>query len=93
MLKNGDSVVMHTCGEADHYKGKIWTCRGDEFKATNSEGVVFLEGFSGYFLAEYLQKVQVVSLQEELKELKNEMEILKEDKSFFVKAYTEKIMS
>ena len=62
MLKKGDKVVMHTCMEAKNPKndGKIWTCRIDEY--TQGEGVykqnlIFLEGLSGSFSTEYLQKV------------------------------------
>ena len=58
MLKKGDKVVMHTCGEAEYYYGQIWTCQYDQFNAKNGSPVVFLEGFSGYFLVEYLQYVE-----------------------------------
>lgn len=57
MLKKGDTVVMHTCGEAEHYEGKIWVCAGDEFESSGGYNVVFLEGFSGHFMVKYLQKV------------------------------------
>lgn len=63
MLKEGDMVVMHTCGEAEHYTGKIWTCRSDEFKSTSGSQVVFLEGFSGYFLTKYLQYVNLTQIE------------------------------
>jgi hypothetical protein len=59
-FKIDDKVVMHTCGEADHYNGKIWTCRTDQFKSSSGSQVVFLEGFSGYFLARYLQRVSLL---------------------------------
>lgn len=49
MLKTGDIVVVHTCGEAEHYEGKLWKCRTDEFTSTSLSEVVFLEDFSGYF--------------------------------------------
>jgi hypothetical protein len=42
MLKKGDKVVMHSCGEADYYKGKIWTCRSDQFTSSAKQQVVFL---------------------------------------------------
>jgi hypothetical protein len=58
-LKVGDKVVMHTCGEAAHYDGKVWTCRTDQFKTSSGSQVVFVEGFSGYFLVEYLQHVNL----------------------------------
>lgn len=59
-FKKGDKVVMHTCYEASlpKYKGKIWTCQTDSFLDRGKEEVVFLEGFSGYFSAEFLQCVQ-----------------------------------
>ncbi|WP_181219545.1 hypothetical protein [Bacillus subtilis] len=59
MLKKGDHVVMHTCGEAEHYDGRIWHCTSDEFTDRAGQQVVFLEGFSGCFLAEFLQRVDV----------------------------------
>ena len=61
MLKKGDKVVMHTCLESENpkYAGKIWTCIDDEFKANSSGNGVFLEGFSGYFYTEYLQKINL----------------------------------
>ncbi|WP_245153946.1 hypothetical protein [Jeotgalibacillus proteolyticus] len=60
MLKKGDKVVMHTCIEAKdpNNLGKIWTCRTDEQEVTwTGSNVVWLEGFSGAFSAQYLQKV------------------------------------
>lgn len=63
-LKKGEQVVMHTCIEARNpkYEGKIWTCKTDQF--TRGEGVyaqdsVFLEGFTGSFAPEFLQRVNV----------------------------------
>lgn len=58
-FKTGDQVVMHSCHEADlpQYKGKIWTCRSDSYIAKCGDEVVFLDGFSGYFMADYLQSV------------------------------------
>ena len=32
-LKKGDKVVMHSCAEADHDFGKIWTCATDSYDA------------------------------------------------------------
>lgn len=58
-LKKGDTVVMHSCGEAEHYDGKIWVCRNDEFISSSGSPAVFLEGFSGYFYSEYLQRVDL----------------------------------
>ena len=59
MLKKGDKVVMHTCGEANYYKGRIWTCRCDEYTSSAKQQLVFLEGFSGSFLVKYLQIVDL----------------------------------
>jgi len=57
LFKRNDKVVMHTCHESTLpiYKGKIWTCETDSFLARDKSEVVFLEGFSGYFSAKYLQ--------------------------------------
>lgn len=66
-LKKGELVVMHTCVEARNpkYEGKIWTCKTDQF--TRGEGVyaqdsIFLEGFTGSFAPEFLQRVNVEPL-------------------------------
>lgn len=75
MLKKGDLVVMHTCGEAEHYPGQIWTCKGDEFTSSSNSQVVFLEGFSGCFLAKYLQIVNLSELQNEVEHLKKTVNI------------------
>ena len=56
-FKKGDKLVMHTCGEASFYKGKIWICQTDSFLDRGKQEVVFLENFSGYFSAQYLTKV------------------------------------
>lgn len=74
MLKKGDIVVMHTCGEAEHYNGKLWACKTDEYINCEGQGVyeqklVFLEGFSCSFLTKYLQKVDVTPYVEELSRL------------------------
>jgi hypothetical protein len=55
-LFKGDLVVMFGCGEADFFKGKVWTCRDDEFISSSGERVVFLENFSGTFLVNCLRK-------------------------------------
>ncbi|MFV4887496.1 hypothetical protein RY279_18825 [Bacillus velezensis] len=60
LLKKGEHVVMHTCGEAEHYDGRVWACKSDEFTDRAGQQVVFLEGFSGYFLADFLQRVNLV---------------------------------
>ncbi|MGG3803144.1 hypothetical protein [Metabacillus fastidiosus] len=131
MLKKGDKVVMHTCVEAEHYNGRIWTCRTDEFKhhPNHEYTVIMLEGFSGSFQTEYLQKVDLTEYEQEIERLNETVRIYKvsdefvkeqskkvkhlfplentvgygqlcdkvldlsEEKSFFVKAYTEKIMT
>ncbi|NQX67964.1 hypothetical protein HQN90_17725 [Paenibacillus alba] len=59
-LKKGDHVVIHTCLEASNpkYAGKLWACKSDAFRAKGHDYCsIFLEGFSGSFSAEYLQKV------------------------------------
>jgi hypothetical protein len=58
-FKDGDQVEMHTCFEStfEKNKGKVWTCRGDSFLACSGDEVVFLEGYRGYFSAEFLRKV------------------------------------
>jgi membrane protein implicated in regulation of membrane protease activity len=60
-LKEGDKVVMHTCGEgAGKNDGRIWTVMIDEFKPKNQDiNVVFLDGMCGYFSVKYLQKVNL----------------------------------
>jgi hypothetical protein len=68
-LKQGDKVVMHTCIEAEVYNGKIWTCRTDEFTSSSESNVVFLEGFSSYFLTKYLQLVDLTEINNEIEEL------------------------
>ncbi|KMK77611.1 hypothetical protein [Alkalihalobacillus pseudalcaliphilus] len=60
-LKKGDKVVMHTCIEAESNDGTIWTCKTDQFKhhPNHDYTVVMLEGYSGSFHTEYLQKVTI----------------------------------
>lgn len=60
-LIKGDKVVMHTCMEAETHYGEIWTCKTNEFTSPSGSQVVFLEGFSGYFMCNYLQFVKVDS--------------------------------
>ena len=57
-LKEGDKVVMHTCAESDlpKYKNKLLTCTSDSF-IKNENHVVFLKEVSGYFLVDFLQKI------------------------------------
>ncbi|MNW54884.1 hypothetical protein D3C74_325080 [compost metagenome] len=64
-LKKGDQVVMHTCMEHDHpdHFGKIWTCKTDSFQHKGHDYYsIFLEGFSGSFSTEFLQKVNIEPL-------------------------------
>lgn len=81
MFKKGNTVVMHSCGEAEHYAGKLWTCTGDSFLSSSKEEVVFLDGFSGSFLTKYLQVVtlpqseQVEALTKELEQHKRSVYI------------------
>lgn len=58
-MKKGDKVKMINCGEAEYYPDKIWECRTDSFCPKNypDELVIMLEGYAGWFLCEYLQKV------------------------------------
>lgn len=60
-LQKGDLVVMHTCMEAETHDGEIWTCITDEYKnhPKHDYTVIMLEGFSGSFQTEYLQKVNI----------------------------------
>lgn len=60
-LKKGDKVVMHTCMEAEAHDGTIWTCTTDEFKhhPKHDYTVIMLDGFSGSFQTEYLQKINI----------------------------------
>lgn len=60
-LKKGEKVVMHTCIEAESHDGVIWTCKSNEFKhhPNHDYTVIMLEGFSGSFQTEYLQRVSV----------------------------------
>lgn len=62
MLKKGEVVVMHTCGEAEHANGKLWICQTDQFTSSSNTQVVFLNGFSGYFMVDYLQKVRLETI-------------------------------
>lgn len=73
-LKKGDLVVMHSCMEAELNKGIVWKCAGDEFNP--SAPAVFLEGFSGHFATEFLQKVDVPVIESEM-DLYNEIQRLK----------------
>ncbi|WLP58546.1 hypothetical protein [Bacillus pumilus] len=75
-FKKGDMVVMHTCLEAELNEGRVWKCKGDEFNP--SAPAVFLEGFSGHFSTEFLQKVDVPVIESEM-DLYNEIQRLKDE--------------
>ncbi|MFP7454294.1 hypothetical protein [Bacillus safensis] len=75
-LKKGDLVVMHSCMEAVLSEGRVWKCAADEFNP--SAPAVFLEGFSGHFAAEFLQKVDVPIGKTEM-DLYNEIQRLKDE--------------
>ncbi|URJ45154.1 hypothetical protein MF628_004936 [Paenibacillus polymyxa] len=88
-LQKGDQVVMHTCMEHDHPDnfGKIWTCRSDEFQHKGHDyGSVFLEGFSGSFSTEFLQKVNVEDLIEQMAERDRTIDRLIDEKNKLRKA-------
>lgn len=57
MLKKGDKVKMINCYEAEKYKDKIWTVRSEPWIACGSE-VILLDGKSGGFATEFLEKVE-----------------------------------
>lgn len=59
LFKKGDVVLMHTCHESkiEEYQ-KPWVCQTDSFLARDKSEVVFLEGFSGYFIAKFLKKIE-----------------------------------
>ncbi|MEK4474315.1 hypothetical protein NSQ91_13955 [Paenibacillus sp. FSL R7-0048] len=68
-LKKGERVVMHTCIESEEEPGKIWTCKSDQFtrgKGVFAQDSVFLEGYSGSFAPEFLQKVALPSEDERM---------------------------
>lgn len=81
-LRKGDKVVMHTCIEAETHDGKVWTCRSDEFKhhPNHDYTSIMLEGFSGSFQTEFLQKIDIESIDKSSDEVvvlsKSEYEIL-----------------
>lgn len=74
-LNKGDTVVMHTCGEAEHHNGKIWTVSSDEWMLCQ-EPVVMLEGFSGAFLTKYLQFVDLCDYDKTIEEHKELIQIM-----------------
>ena len=66
-LKEGDKVVMHTCAESDlpKYKNKLLTCTSESF-IRNGNHVVFLKEVSGYFLVDFLQKVDTTYTKQDI---------------------------
>jgi hypothetical protein len=78
-LQQGDWVVMHTCIEAtdpNNY-GKLWRCKTDQFtrgKGALVQDSVFLEGFSGSFAPEFLQKVDITEIFKEKDQLIKELQ-------------------
>lgn len=55
-LHIGDKVIMHTCAEAEKYKGRVFYVASEPWDLCGSE-VVFLDGYKGGFAIEYLRKV------------------------------------
>jgi hypothetical protein len=74
MLKKGDKVVMHTCGEAEHYEGQIWNVTSNEWELCGSK-VVMLKGFSGAFSCEYLQKIDLLGIHTFVNEAKENIQL------------------
>lgn len=58
-FQKGDKVLMHSCFEATFKENfnKVFVCQTDSFLARDKSDVVFLEDFSGYFMAKFLSKV------------------------------------
>lgn len=57
-FKKGDKVIMVDCYEASFPENKkTWICQTDSFNDKSKQEVVFLEGFSGYFLTRFLHKI------------------------------------
>ncbi|WP_376777160.1 hypothetical protein [Flavobacterium covae] len=59
-FKKGDNVEMFNCYEStfEENKGKIWTCKTDSYLDKGKQEVVFLEEFSGCFMAKFLKKIE-----------------------------------
>ncbi|WP_421977171.1 hypothetical protein [Roseivirga seohaensis] len=56
LFEKGEHVIMHTCLESEKHPNKVWVCKTDSFKANSGHEVVFLEGYSGYFLCVFLHR-------------------------------------
>ncbi len=59
-FKVGDKVKMVGSAEAEfpEYQNKVWTCESSSYLAHSGEEVVFLEGYSGYYMCAYLEEVE-----------------------------------
>lgn len=55
-FKVGDLLVMVNCYEAKVYQNRVWLCRHNSYQAASGDYWVFLQGFSGAFVCEYLRK-------------------------------------
>lgn len=55
-LKKGEKVKMVDCGEADHYRDRVWITRSETWILCGSE-VILLEGKAGGFATECLERV------------------------------------
>lgn len=64
-LKPGDTVVMHSCVEAEKYDGKLLRVRSREWECSGHR-VVLLEGLVGGYAVRNLQKVILPSEQADL---------------------------
>ncbi|MFC0331695.1 hypothetical protein ACFOLF_12335 [Paenibacillus sepulcri] len=77
-LQKGDKVVMHTCVESKNpkYAGKIWNVTSDQFEQSGHFSVM-LEGFSGSFATEFLQRVQInpVSAMDDPSEIEDTLDL------------------
>lgn len=62
-FKVGDQLVMIDCFEAKKYKDRVWTCRHQSYLASSGDYWVFLEGFSGSFICEYLRHATAEEIQ------------------------------
>jgi hypothetical protein len=93
VLKKGDSVVMHSCMEsAGENNGKIWVCACDQYEAHAGYDVVFLEGFSGTFCCEFLQKINIEdTLRRELAEATKHRDWLMDELQYFARMHCDDI--
>jgi len=104
LLKKDDKVVMHTCMESEGKNySRIWSCETDEFikgDGVYKQNLIFLEGFSGYFATEFLQKINIPEdidllnlkennrlLENGSKQLCNEIKLLIKDKDLIISSH------